>query len=340
MRRALAALAAALLVAGCSTDDGSEPDSGDHGGTGDTGEVVQVPGVVVDADSIALRPDARRFVVPCDGELCEWTTDGRYVGRFDGGGIVAVSGPGLYTDRVGDGVVDLVLLDEVSGKEIAAVEVYDVADAQDGPAQGLRDIAFSPDGKWVAAVGADGVVRRWTADGLADELTIEAGGDAVAAAFSPDGSLVAVASSDAPVTIHDATTGEQVGELDAPPQGAVEWSEDGWLATASFALDDAAATTIWDGDTHEVEATLDVPAYRLALADPGALLLTEKDAKDVLRWDWEDDDVVRYTGATDVPRAVLYSPQDARVIAVTPREGVLAWDGDGGRPTTFEKPED
>lgn len=335
-RRVVLAVTAALLAAaGCSTDG----DTGDDGEGSGSGEVVEVPGVVTDAGSVAVLGGSTGVVVPCDGDLCRWSLDGAFVDRFDGGGIVATDGPAIYTDRIEDGVVELVLLDPASGEEVAAVDAYDVAEVQDGPSQGLRDIAFSPDGSRVAGVGADGVVRLWAAGTLADELTIEGDGDAVGVAFSPDGAQVAVASSDAPVMIHDASSGEQVGELDAPAQGAVEWSEDGWIATASFALDDVAATTIWDGGTREVLATLDVPAYRLDVADSATLLLTEKNEKDVVRWAWEADEVVRYTGATDVPRAVTHT-SDGSVVAVSPRDGVLAWEPGGGRPTTFEKPEE
>ena len=327
-RLAIAAAAVVLAAAGCSSDTDDA-----------TGDVVEVPGVVSAAGSVAVLPDLSRVVAPCDGDVCQWTLEGRYVGRFDGGAIVAVSDPGLYTDRVRDGVVELVLLDPASGEEVRSVEAYAVDDVQDGAGQGLRDIAFSPDGSWVAAVGADGVVRRWSAEGLSDEVAIDGAGDAVAAAFSPDGSLLAVASSDAPVTLHDSATGDVAGQLDALPQGAVEWSEDGWIATASFTLDDAAATTVWDGETREAVATLAVPAYRLDVAGPGTLLLTEKEELDVVRWQWEEDQVIRYTGATDVPRAVTHTATGPGVVAVSPRDGVLAWDADGGQPTTFEEPE-
>lgn len=340
--RALAlAGAVALLTAGCSTSsDGDGTDGSDGPGGAEQGEVVQVPGVVGGAGSVAFLPGALRVVAPCDGGLCVWSAaGGALVDRLDGGGIVAASGPGIYTDRVQDGTVELVLLDEVTGDEVASVPAYEVADVQDGPSQGLRDVELSPDGRWVAAVGSDGVVRRWTASGLADELTIASEGDAVAVAWSADGSQVAVASSDGPVTIRDASTGEEVGALDAPPQGDVVWSEDGTrIVTASFALDDAAATTVWDAGSLAEVASLPRPGYRLALAGDDAVVLSEKDGLDVLRWDWERDDVRSYSGATDTPRAVLVALGGARTYAVSPRDGVLEWTSPDDAPTVFEKP--
>lgn len=337
VRIATLAVAALLALTGCATDGGDAGAGSDAGAGG--ADVATVPGVVTSAGSVAYDEASQRILVPCDGDLCQWTLDGAFVGRFDAGAIVASSARGIYTDRVEDGSVELVLLGPGTDQEVASVEVHGVEDVQDGPAPGLRDIASSPDGAWVAAVGSDGIVRRWTADGLTDVLTIDSGADAVAVAFSPDGSRIAVAASDAPVTIHDVTTGEQVGELDAPPQGDVVWSDDGWIATASFALDEEAATTVWDGEDAQVLARLDVPGYRLDPAGRDGLLLTEKESRDVLRWDWAADRVTRYTGATDVPRAVLQVQQGARVIAVSPRDGVLAWPAGGGEPTRFEKPE-
>jgi len=340
-RLALATLGALVLTtAGCSAGD--DPTGGEVGPDTGTGEVVEVPGVVGNADSLAFLPGALRVVAPCDGGLCVWSTaGGALVDRFDGGGIVAAAGPGIYTDRVEGGTVELVLLDELSGRELRSVGAYEAADVQDGPSQGLRDVAPSPDGRWVAAVGADGDVRRWTADGLADELVIGAA-DAVAAAFSPDGSMIAVASSDGPVSIHDSSTGAEVAALDAPPQGDVAWSDDGaHLATAAYALDERADTTVWDATSYDAVASLDRPGYRLAFAGGDALVLTVKDELDVLRWDWEDDEVRTWTGATDVPRAVLVALGGSRTYAASPRDGVLEWDPgdlDGGEPTVLDVP--
>lgn len=339
IRLAAATAAAVLALAACTSGDEPEP-----GGGGDTGEgdLVEVPGVVVDAGSAALIPEALRIVVPCDGELCVWASDGTLVDRFDGGATVAYSsGPGIATDRIEGGTVGVVLLDPLTGAESESADAYEADDVQDSPGEGMRDVEFSPDGSWLAGVGADGVVRRWAAASLSDELEITAGGDAVAVAFSPDGSQIAVASSDAPVTIHDTSSGEELGVLDGAPQGRVAWSPDGaWIASASFVLDDEAETTVWDAASYDVEATLPRAGDHLAFMGTDALVLSVKDELDVVRWGWADDDVRTFTGATDSPRAVLVGQAGARIYAVSPRDGVLAWDVAGGEPTRFETPED
>ena len=337
-RHATAAAVAVLALAGCSAE-------GPDGGTADPGEgdLVEVPGVLVDGDSAALSPDGSRIAVPCDGELCVWATaDGSLEDRWDGGGVVAWSTTGLLaTDRTDGGSVEVVLLDAGSGEEVGAATAHDADDVQDDPGGGLLDLAFAPDGETLAGVGADGVVRLWSVADPTDVVEVDPGGGRpVAVAFSPDGSSVAVASSDAPVAIHDTRSGDELGSLPGPPQGDVAWSPDGSsLATASFDLDAEAATTRWDARSFEVEATLPRAGHHLAF-DPAsdALVLSEKGETGVLLW--SADDVRTLAGATDDPRAVMVSPDGARIYAVSPRDGVLAWDAAGGAVTTFDPPEE
>ncbi|MDZ5661310.1 hypothetical protein SFC79_05980 [Nocardioides sp. S-58] len=338
--RLASAVAVLLVLAGCSSsqDGRDEGRAGGDGGQGaEQGDLVEVPGVLLDGDAAALSPDGARLAVPCDARLCVWSTaDGSLQEQWDGGAVVAWGAADrVATDRVEDGSVDVVVLDPTTGREVAAAEAHRAEDVQDGTGGGLRDLAFAPDGSTLAGVGGDGVVRLWPAD-LADVVEVTGTGDGVAVAFSPDGERVAVASSDAAVSVHDAATGEPVGSLAGPAQGDVAWSDDGAsIATASFALDDAAATTVWDADSYDEVATLPRAGHHLAFT-PGsdALVLSVKDQLDVVRWDWAGDDVRTFAGATDPPRAVVASAD--RVLAVSPRDGVLAWDVDGGEPTVFE----
>jgi WD40 repeat protein len=343
---AAVALVALLALAGCSSsDEPADPADPGTGGSGE-GDVVEVPGVRLTGDSAALSPDGSTIAVPCGGALCLWSTfDGSLEEPLDGGGVVAWSVVGLLaTDRIDGSTVNMQVLDPATGEVVAGADAYDTEVVQDGPGDGLRDLAFSADGETLAGVGADGVVRLWPVDDPLDVLEVDPTGDSpVAVAFSPDGARLAIASSDAPVAVHDARTGEEIGALDSDPQGDVAWSGDGaLLASASFALDDAATTTVWDADTLEVRETLPRAAYRLAFTPTSdALVLSEKEQTDVALWTWAGDDVRTLSGATDVPRAVLVAPDGSRVYAVSPRDGVLAWDlADDGPPTVFDQPEE
>jgi dipeptidyl aminopeptidase/acylaminoacyl peptidase len=340
-RSGLVAAAAVLLLAGCSMDGDPDPAPG---GTGDD-EVAEVPGVLLDGDSAALSPDGSRLAVPCDGSICVWTTaDGALAATFGGGTVVAWSPDGttLATDHVTDDYVSAVLLDASTGADQGEHPAHFQEEVQDGPAAGLVDVQFSPDGEYLATVGADGLVRLFSLTDPSEEILVDPGGDApVAVAWSPDGTRVTVASSDAPTAIVDAASGDEVTTLGDAPQGDVAWSPDGAvLATASFALDDDAATTIRDAESGEVEATLPRVGYRLAFRGDDQLVLSEKNEPGVLVWTWADDDVRTLEGAADMPRTVLVSPDARRIYAVSPRDGVLAWEADGGQPTTFDEPED
>lgn len=338
--RALAAVAVTLLaLAGCAGESTPE----DEGGA-DTGDLVQVPGAFANPDSAALNPDGSRIAVPCDGQICVWdTADGALTDTWDGGSVVAWSPTDdvVATDRIDGETVSLVLLDAVSGAEQVNVDAYSAPVVEDAPGDGFLDLAFSPAGDTLAGVGGDGVVRLWSVADPDDASEVDVEGDKpVAVAFSPDGARLAVASSDAPVSIHDVATGEQVGSLDAAPQGAVAWSDDGaTIATASFALDDDAATTIWDAEALTVEAELSRAGDELAFAPSSdALALSEKNKPDVLVWRWADDDVTALSAATDAPRSVLWDAEGSVLYAVSAQDGVLAWDpATGDQPTSFEQ---
>lgn len=340
--RAAAPLVALLMLAGCSSRDGADPSAGEGSGGSGESELVALPDGLLTGDSAALSPDDSHLAVPCDGRLCVWSTqDGSLDDGWDGGGVVAWSAAGLVaTDRIAGGTVSVVLLDAGTGEETGTAAAYESESVQDGPGDGLRDLAFSADGEILAGVGTDGVVRLWSAADLADVLEIDPEGAApVAVAFSPDGSRVAIASSDAATAVHDARTGESLGSLEGAPQGDVAWSADGsWIAGASFAADEKALTTVWDAATLAVEATLARPGYRVAFTPSSdTLVLSEKKAVDLVVWSWSDDDVVTLAGATDGPRAVLAAADGSGLFAVSPRDGVLEW-GAKGLVRTFDHP--
>lgn len=343
MRAPRSTIAGAALIAVTLTGCSSESTPTDDGGSG-TGDLDQVPGAFVNPDSAALSPDGSRIAVPCDGHICVWdTADGALTDTWDGGSVVAWSPTDdvVATDRIDGETVSLVLLDAVSGAEQVSAETYSAPVVEDAPGDGFLDLVFSPDGDTLAGAGGDGVVRLWSVADPDDASEVDVEGDKpVAVAFSPDGARLAVASSDAPVSVHDVATGEKLGSLDASPQGAVAWSADGAsIATASFALDDDAATTVWDAQAMTAVAVLPRAGDELALAPASdALALSEKNQGDVLVWAWGDDDVTALSGATDNPRLVLWAPDGSVLYAVSARDGVLAWDPDtGGQPTSFDK---
>jgi WD40 repeat protein len=109
------------------------------------------------------------------------------------------------------------------------IVLWHISDEKKGPGPDLpgdntsevNAIDFAPDGKWVIAAHADGVLRRWNlADqSLAAKLPAHTGA-AHDVAVSPDGKLIASGGEDKTIRIWDAATGKETLRL-AGHSGAV-----------------------------------------------------------------------------------------------------------------------
>jgi WD40 repeat protein len=102
------------------------------------------------------------------------------------------------------------LVDAASRKPVATLLA--------GHADAVRAVAFSPDGKLLAAAGGlparSGEVKLWDVASHSVVRTISGHADCIyAVAFSPDGSTVATASYDKLIKLWDAATGREVRTL-------------------------------------------------------------------------------------------------------------------------------
>ncbi len=137
---------------------------------------------------------------------------------------------------------------------------------------GVLQVAFSPNGKLLAAAYGDGYVRLWnpvTGQPVGAPLAadISSGGSAFGVAFSPDGRLLATAGADGIVRLWNPVTGRAIGAplpADTGPVGGVDglaFSPDGQLL-ATAGVD--STVRLWNPATHRA-----VGAPLLASTSPG-----------------------------------------------------------------------
>ncbi len=170
-------------------------------------------------------------------------------------------------------------------------------DWKDAPG-GLQELAFSPDGRWLAGAAISTLVA-WETAGGALLASLENGAAVNALAWSVDGRLLAAGSSDGVVRVWD-------------PAAGVE------RATVA-------------GHTAGVARVAFGPA-----APPGDALLATASARDGVQL-WAADTGRRVAhrpqaGHTDEVTALAYSPDGRLLATASTDETIRLWDGDGGEP--------
>src|SRR5262249_44416746 len=132
--------------------------------------------------------------------------------------------------------------------------------------QEVRALAYSPDGKLLAAGNQDGTVCLWDAAAGREVHRIAAHGrDVGAVAFSPDGKVVGSSTFSGDVCLWDTVSGKQAGRL-GPPGGprpghvlAVAFSPNGKALAAAGSPDlsgDGACINLWEIATGRVRKAL------------------------------------------------------------------------------------
>ena len=107
-----------------------------------------------------------------------------------------------------------------------------------GHTSAVNDVAFSPDGRWLASGSSDQIVKLWeAATGRAVRTLAGHSNSVEAVAFSPDGRWLASGSWDKTVKLWEVATGREVRTLAGHSSWveAVAFSPDGrWLASGGW----------------------------------------------------------------------------------------------------------
>ncbi len=189
---------------------------------------------------VAFSPDSNKVVSwSMDGDIWIWDSrKGELAGTFKGkknkwGMALAWSPDGTC---VAAGRIAITIWDVESKKQIRTLE---------GHKDFIRDIVFSPDGKYLASASMDKTIRVWDMSTGKSLYTLEPQGLVIylksgpvtnpiglpmtTVAFSPDGKLLATGGADRVVRLWDSTTGKVLKELKGHRMSitAVAFSPDG-----------------------------------------------------------------------------------------------------------------
>jgi len=149
-----------------------------------------------------------------------------------------------------------------------------------GHAGWLNSVAFSPDGKTLAAGGKSEAAILWDPQAGQEVLRLNGPADIHALAFSPDGATLATAGWDGTIRLWDLSSGTVLFNLPGDPQsrqranGALAFSPDGRLLAVA---EHQQAVRVWDLHTKQPRYTLEghtQPVVALAFSPDGKIIAT------------------------------------------------------------------
>jgi WD40 repeat protein len=111
----------------------------------------------------------------------------------------------------------------------------------------VRDLAFSPDGKWFVTAADDHRIRVWDAEDGSERLSMSQDGAVSKVVVSPDGQWIATTGDDRTTRVWDAVTGAQVYQIPLTAGGAeLAFSNDGSYLVST---DQQGKVNIWNLST-------------------------------------------------------------------------------------------
>jgi WD40 repeat protein len=191
---------------------------------------------------------------------------------------------------------------------------------------GVKAVAFSQDGKWLASAAGDNTVKVWEAATGKEQLTFRGHrGRATYVAFTPNGERLLSAAEDKTIKVWERKTGkETLGLKDIA--GAVAFSPDGKQFIAG--------NTVWDLPSGNKRLTLDAGGRLLAVGFDfrGKRIATGGVGKVVQVWDTTTGRLLHTLKEhTNTVLAVAFSPDGKRLVSGSADGTVRLWDAGTGK---------
>ena len=202
-----------------------------------------------------------------------------------------------------------------------------------GHAADADSIAFTPDGKWIAAGGWDATIKIWNAADGSLVLTIHSfSGNA--APFSPDGKWIAGGADDNSVRVWDARTGRVVHSFAKHTQKVrtVAFSPDGRLLVSGA---EDAIVYIWDIANDQLLRPLighKDKVLSVAFSPDGKRIASAGFDGNIMVWDVAtSQNAYPPLSSHDKVSAIVFSPDSATIASAGWDGSVRVWDADNGQ---------
>ena len=192
----------------------------------------------------------------------------------------------------------------------------DSIDTRTGHTATINQVAFSPDGKFLASTSDDHTIQIWEIKSGKVLLKIDASDSNQAIAFSPDGKIIA-STGGAGVKLWEAKTGKEIesseeNSLDFYGATSVVFSPDGTLIAAT----NDEEVVVWEVATKEESYRLEKAKSPIAFNKSGTLLATASGDDLIKIWDVSSGSKIRTIEGAGKVLALAFNPKGKTIVSI------------------------